>query len=168
MNQGTRLYRRGVGICVVDRFNRALVGKRLDDPTGSWQMPQGGILDAENPYDAALRELLEETSVTSVSLVDELEQWKSYRFPPHRAKRKGAENVVGQTHKWFLFRFTGEEAEVDVHHAKEREFSQHTWMHLHHLPPQVVDYKRDVYAAVCAEFSQKLADMECTNDEGGP
>jgi len=167
MSGGKSLYRRGVGICLVDRYNRALVGKRLDDPTDSWQMPQGGLWDGEKPFDAALRELFEETCITSVSFLHELEEWKSYPFPPQRARRKGAEHVIGQTHKWFLFRFTGPEEEVDVQRAKDQEFSQHTWMPLHHLPPQVVEYKKDVYEAVCSEFSQKLAELENHNGEDG-
>ena len=41
----------------------------MDDPQKSWQMPQGGIDRLENPMRAALRELHEETGMTSCRIV---------------------------------------------------------------------------------------------------
>lgn len=154
----TSMYRRGVGICVVDRQGLALVGRRIDDPTRSWQMPQGGLMHMEDPRSAALRELREETCITSVSLIGELEGWYSYRFPPNRKVRKGAEHIIGQMHKWFLFRFTGLESEIRVRDADDPEFLEHSWMQLHLIPHQVVDYKKPVYEKVCYEFGKLLSD----------
>ncbi len=57
--------------------------RRVDDPKGTWQMPQGGIDAGEQPFEAALRELEEETGIqpTSVDLVAEIDQWLCYDFP---------------------------------------------------------------------------------------
>ncbi len=44
-------------------------------------MPQGGIDEGENYYDAALRELNEETSIKSVELVKEISKYTTYDLP---------------------------------------------------------------------------------------
>ena len=46
-----------------------------------WQMPQGGIDLGEQPHAAALRELREETNVSTVSLLAEAPHWLSYDLP---------------------------------------------------------------------------------------
>ena len=64
--------RSGVGIVVLNKENKIFVAKRIDNPKNFWQMPQGGIDKNENYYEAALRELREETSITSVELIKEI------------------------------------------------------------------------------------------------
>ena len=61
--------RSGVGIVVLNNKNKVFVAKRIDNPKNFWQMPQGGIDRGENFYEAALRELKEETSIVSVKLI---------------------------------------------------------------------------------------------------
>ncbi len=61
--------RNGVGIAVLNKENKIFVAKRIDNPADFWQMPQGGIDEGENYFDAALRELKEETSIKSVELI---------------------------------------------------------------------------------------------------
>jgi len=65
--------RNGVGIVVLNNENKVFVAKRIDNPKNFWQMPQGGIDRGENFYEAALRELKEETSIISVELIKEIE-----------------------------------------------------------------------------------------------
>ena len=47
----------------------------------AWQLPQGGIDKGEDPLGAALRELHEETNMTSVSLLAEAPEWIHYDLP---------------------------------------------------------------------------------------
>ena len=35
--------RLGVGIALLNHENKVFVGKRIDNPANSWQMPQGGV-----------------------------------------------------------------------------------------------------------------------------
>lgn len=58
----------GVGIILLNHKNNVFVGKRIDNPKNSWQMPQGGVNQNENFLHAARRELEEETGVKSVKL----------------------------------------------------------------------------------------------------
>ena len=38
----------GVGIILLNNENNVFVGKRIDNPKNSWQMPQGGVDQNEN------------------------------------------------------------------------------------------------------------------------
>ena len=58
--------RTGVGIALLNHENKIFVGKRIDNPANSWQMPQGGVDENEDFLQAAKRELEEETGVKSI------------------------------------------------------------------------------------------------------
>ena len=45
--------RNGVGIVVLNNENKVFVAKRIDNPKNFWQMPQGGVDNNENYYEAA-------------------------------------------------------------------------------------------------------------------
>jgi len=57
------LYRRGVGVMLINADKQVWVGARIDNPEDAWQMPQGGIDTGEEPWATALRELEEETGI---------------------------------------------------------------------------------------------------------
>src|SRR5262245_66196921 len=57
------LYRRGVGVMLLNSDNLVFVGRRIDNRDEAWQMPQGGIDKGEKPWPAALREVEEETGI---------------------------------------------------------------------------------------------------------
>jgi putative (di)nucleoside polyphosphate hydrolase len=157
-----RLYRPCVGVALVNRAGEALIGHRkrkrgseVLDPR-SWQMPQGGIDAGEQPFEAAKRELWEETNVRSAERIAELSGWLKYDLPED-ARGRWSGRYRGQTQKWFLFRFVGSDKEIDVHHpaggAHDAEFDDWRWESLEHLPELVVPFKRQVYEAVAAAFA---------------
>ena len=119
-------------------------------------MPQGGIGRGERPIDAALRELHEETAVTQADYLAETE-WLDYEFPPYSgpADHRLAK-FRGQRQKWFAFRFTGADDEIDVtasHNGEPPEFDAWRWERLQRLPDLVVPFKREVYRQVARAFS---------------
>ena len=61
--------RQGVGVIVLNQNNEVFVAKRKDNPIDKWQMPQGGININETPYNAMKRELEEETSITTIKVL---------------------------------------------------------------------------------------------------
>ena len=63
-----KLYRPNVGIMVLNPAGDVFMAHRTDSRKQAWQMPQGGIDKGEDEYDAALRELYEETNISSVTM----------------------------------------------------------------------------------------------------
>jgi putative (di)nucleoside polyphosphate hydrolase len=155
-------YRPCVGVVLANRNGEAFIGHRKRKRSGevldvrAWQMPQGGIDEGEAPLDAARRELWEETSVRSVELIAEMPKWLSYDLP-FSARNRWNGRYRGQTQKWFLFRFVGDDREIDVRRpaggAHEAEFDEWRWERFERLPEVVVPFKREVYEAVAAAFA---------------
>ena len=119
-------------------------------------MPQGGIDPGEEPLAGAIRELREETSVRSATLIAEYPEWLDYDLPD-AALGRWAGRYRGQTQKWFLFRFTGDESEIAIDPpadpAQHAEFDQWRWERFERLPDLVVPFKRKVYEAVANAFA---------------
>jgi putative (di)nucleoside polyphosphate hydrolase len=57
----------------------------------------------------------------------------------------------GQTQKWFLLRFTGEDSEIDIA-TEHPEFLEWKWVELDQVPRLIVPFKRAIYEDVVAEF----------------
>ena len=155
-------YRRSAGVALLNRDGAVFIGRRKKSREAGlvvgheWQMPQGGIDDGEAPFEAALRELFEETNVSSTSLIAEAPQWLSYDLPDN-ARGRWRGRYRGQTQKWFLLRFEGEDSEIDIERpgggGHTPEFDAWRWERLEALPDLVVPFKRRVYEGVVAAFA---------------
>ncbi|ADZ72574.1 RNA pyrophosphohydrolase [Polymorphum gilvum] len=154
-------YRPCVGIMLLNAAGRVWIGRREDsprkvDPTHAWQMPQGGIDAGEDPLAAAYRELYEETSVRSVSLIEEAPDWFVYDYPPALIGTTRQGRYRGQAQKWFAFRFEGSEDEINILQPPEghqQEFSDWRWEEARKLPDLIIPFKRQVYEQVVAAFA---------------
>ena len=136
--------RSGVGIVVLNENNKIFVAKRIDNPKNFWQMPQGGIDKGEDYLSAAYRELKEETSITKVKLIKELDGFITYLLPDHLLGVIWKGKYKGQKQKWFIMKFTGEDKEINIQ-TKKPEFLEWKWIELETLTEVVVDFKLHVY-----------------------
>ncbi|MCX5518854.1 RNA pyrophosphohydrolase [Kaistia defluvii] len=154
-------YRPCVGTVVFNKDGLVFIGERSPnaeltpgDPV--WQLPQGGIDKGEDPLPAARRELFEETSIRTVSLLAEAEGWFDYDLPPDLVGIALKGKYRGQRQKWFAFRFEGDESEINVLEpgdgSAEAEFISWRWEPLEHLPSLIVPFKRRVYEQVVSAF----------------
>ena len=143
--------RLGVGIVVLNRDNEVFVAKRIDNPKNYWQMPQGGVDEGENFYDAALRELEEETSIKNVTLIKEIEGYISYNLPDYLLGIIWKGKYKGQKQKWYIFRFEGIDKEINVN-TKKPEFFEWKWINVNDLTKVVVHFKLDVYKKIQNEI----------------
>ena len=104
----------GVGIILLNNDNLVFVGKRKDNPGDKWQMPQGGVDEGENFVEAMKRELYEETSIKSIKVLKELDQWLTYELPKNLLGIIWKGKFRGQKQKWFITRFVGIDSEINL------------------------------------------------------
>ena len=148
--------RPGVGVMLVNARGQVFVGKRIDMIEEAWQMPQGGIDGDETPIAAAMRELPEELGTANVEVVAELSRWLDYELPSALQGRAWGGRWRGQTQKWFLMRFLGDDREINVATAHP-EFSDWRWVPPEDLVDLIVPFKRPVYRDVIEEFAHVLS-----------
>ena len=137
---------------ILNTHKEILVGRRLDHPSGYWQMPQGGIDDNENPKEAVWREMLEEIGTNKAELIKISNQWINYDIPSETLKTLPWGDIyIGQTQKWFAFLFLGEDNDINVG-TDNPEFSEWKWTRMNSIVDSIVPFKRDVYAKILEEF----------------
>ncbi len=146
--------RKGVGIVLLNQNNQIFVAKRIDNPNDFWQMPQGGIDIGEIPLQAAYRELKEETSIKSVKLIKEINNEITYLLPNNLLGIIWRGKYKGQTQKWFIMRFLGEDKEINLK-TNHPEFLDWKWINLENITDKVVYFKLHVYE----EIKKELKDL---------
>jgi putative (di)nucleoside polyphosphate hydrolase len=155
-------YRPCVGCTVFNKIGLVFIGRRASGPehideTHVWQMPQGGIDKGEAPWPAALRELYEETNISSIEQLGSVDDWLTYDIPREIAGQAWGGRYRGQTQKWFALRFTGVDGEIDIATPgggqHDPEFVDWRWEPLVNLPKLVVPFKRPVYERIVREFA---------------
>ncbi len=143
--------RSGVGIVVLNGKNQVFLAKRIDNPKNFWQMPQGGVDEGEEYYDAAIRELKEETSIKNISLIKEIDGLTTYLLPNHLVGIIWKGKYKGQKQKWFIVRFNGQEKEININ-TKHPEFLDWKWVNIDDLTNEVVEFKVEVYKQIQKEI----------------
>ena len=144
---------------LVNADGKVLVGERLNpNAHGFWQMPQGGIDKGEDPETAALRELEEETGIGAelVEIVAGTSEPLRYDLPPELQGKVWKGKYRGQEQHWYLGRYSGTDADIDLNAHDPAEFGAYRWVEPSELPELIVPFKRDVYKQVLAEFAPHL------------
>ena len=134
---------------------RVFVGRRLNHAQG-WQMPQGGVDRGETAVEAACRELGEEVGTTKALLLRESAEWITYDVPEDMRPPHWKGRWRGQAQKWFALAFTGQDSDIDIA-AHEPEFDSWRWVPAAEVVSLIIPFKRPVYDAVLAEFSDLLS-----------
>ena len=151
-------YRPCVGVMLINAQGLVWIGRRFekqnDDGIGKWwQMPQGGIDEKEDPANAAIRELYEETAVTSAHIVAESPSWYNYDLPEHLIGKSWNGKYRGQKQKWFALKFDGQDSEINLKPpGHKQEFDEWRWAKMDEMLEIIIPFKREVYVDVIAAF----------------
>ena len=151
-DSATLQYRPAVGIMLLNRHGEVFVGHRIDMPgMPAWQMPQGGVDPGETPRQAAMRELEEEIGTAKAEILGESRVWLKYDLPVELAGGIWGGRYRGQRQKWFVMRFTGSDADINLA-TEHPEFDAWQWVAADRLPDLIVSFKRQLYIDILAEF----------------
>ncbi len=144
-------YRPCAGIMLLNNKGKVFVARRIDTDTEAWQMPQGGIKNGEDPKVAAIRELEEETGITQADIIAEYQDWLTYDLPDKLYGKVWKGRYGGQTMKWYVMRFHGEDSDINIK-TRHPEFSSWRWVDMNDLQEIIVPFKRDIYKALSEKF----------------
>lgn len=158
------LYRPCVGAMIINQDGMIWMGKRInkvDYQTNSlWQMPQGGIDEGEEPDNAVIREVYEETGIKKIQIIKKTNNWYNYDIPKEILANMNSK-YVGQTQQWFLLSFEGTDDEINLipplKSKQPQEFIEWKWENPENILNMVIDFKRETYRQVLAEFKNYLS-----------
>ena len=150
-------YRPAAAVMLLNNDDKAFVAQRIDSSLDAWQMPQGGLDPGEDAQAGALRELEEETGIGPhmVEVIAQASRELLYDLPPEMAGRMWGGKYRGQTQSWFLVRFLGSDADINLD-TEHPEFRAYKWVDPWHLPNLIVAFKKQLYEDVLAEFAAHL------------
>lgn len=152
-------YRPCAGFMLANSAGLVFVGERINKRAhGFWQMPQGGIDEGENPKTAALRELEEETGITAdlVQIITRASEPLRYDLPPDLLGEVWKGKYRGQVQHWYLGRFLGTDADINLDAHDPAEFHAYQWVKPEDLPDLIIPFKRKVYQQLVDEFSPRI------------
>tara|TARA_Y100000022_G_C12959921_1_gene244214 strand:- start:22 stop:492 length:471 start_codon:yes stop_codon:yes gene_type:complete len=155
MNKQKLPMRKGVGIIVLNQNNHVLVGKRKDNPGNRWQMPQGGVDKGEDFITAMKRELYEETSIKNIKILKQINRTYEYELPDNLVGIIWKGKFRGQTQKWFITKFLGEDSEINLN-TKHQEFIDWKWIDPKKLPDIIVSFKKNLYVNLLKEINMVI------------
>ena len=147
--------RKGVGVVLLNNNNQVFVAKRIDNPNDFWQMPQGGVDGSEDSFDAAIRELKEETSIVNVKFIKEIKEETTYILPDKLLGIIWKGKFKGQTQKWFVMRFLGIDSEINLK-TNHPEFLEWKWINIENITDKIVDFKLHVYQKIKEELKRLI------------
>jgi putative (di)nucleoside polyphosphate hydrolase len=151
------LYRKGVGLMLINNDNKIFVGKRIDNHSDAWQMPQGGIDYGENEDFAVIREMQEETGIDSknIKILAKSADYFYYNLPYNLQKKFWGGKYIGQKQRWYLARFCGQDSDINIT-CYDPEFSDWKWVSGNELIKLIVSFKQELYKQIVKEFANFL------------
>ena len=147
-------YRKCVAI-IVRKDDLIFAAERLDTDN-AWQLPQGGVDGEESYFEAAKRELLEETGIFSIRFVSQTSRLYKYEFPEYSQKQMmekyGNLKYRGQELCFTVFEFVGNDSEIDLKY-KTQEFRRWKWESVENVLNSIVDFKYTCYKDAFSELN---------------
>jgi putative (di)nucleoside polyphosphate hydrolase len=150
------LYRFGVGIMIINQQKKIFVGKRIDNHSDAWQMPQGGLDAGEGEDIGMYRELKEETGIeNNIKILSKSKGYYYYNLPYKLQKKFWGGKYIGQKQRWYLIEFLGDDKLININNENP-EFSEWKWVAIDEIIDNIVSFKRPLYLSIIDEFRSFL------------
>ena len=149
-------YRLNVGIVLCNDEGRVFWARRAG--MDSWQFPQGGIKENEDPLSALYRELYEETGLgrQDVEIIGRTKNWLHYDLPDRYVRKRSLPLCIGQKQIWYILRLVSGEENVRFDLSERPEFDGWRWVDFWYPLKRVVFFKRKVYRSALRELGVLL------------
>lgn len=152
--EGVLPYRKCVAV-VLRKNGLIFTAERLDT-ANAWQLPQGGVDGEESYLEAAKRELLEETGISSMRFVSQTDRLYKYEFPEYSQRQMmekyGKLKYRGQELCFTMFEFIGNDSEINLKYETQ-EFRRWKWESAENILHSIVDFKRECYKNAFSELN---------------
>lgn len=145
-------YRPCVGMVVLNEYGQIFFGKRIDNSSKYWQMPQGGVDEGEGLEQAALRELEEEIGTNNVQVLGQTKDWLYYDLPDELVAKVWNGKYRGQKQIWFCVQLLGDDGEININ-TENPEFEDWKWSNPDQVIENAIEFKKDIYRKVLDYFN---------------
>lgn len=145
------MYRKCVGMILLNSEKKVFVGQRNDKSSEAWQLPQGGVEEGESFHDALFREMEEEVGTRNAEIVSESPNLLRYDLPKDLRDKLWNGKYIGQEQKWYLMKFLGNEEEINIY-TPHQEFTNYKWVEIDEISSLIVEFKRSLYLQLVTIF----------------
>ena len=141
---------------IINQQKKIFVGKRIDNHSDAWQMPQGGLDAGEEEDIGMYRELKEETGIeNNIKILSKSKGYYYYNLPYKLQKKFWGGKYIGQKQKWYLIEFLGDDKLININNENP-EFSEWKWVGIDEIIDNIVSFKRPLYLSIIDEFRSFL------------
>lgn len=140
-------YRQNVVAFIVNNQGKVLIVNRVGDDD-YWGLSQGGVDSGESNDDAILREIKEETNISSVDVLGKFENIYKYRWNKEH-KRHGDTGYKGQRQLLYILKFNGEDSEIKL---SPWELKDWKWVEIDELISESDELRKEAYQIFLEKF----------------
>ena len=138
------LYRKNVVAFIINDQNKILIVNRAGKED-FWGLSQGGVDSGENKDDAILREVKEETNISSIKILGKFKNVYKYKWP-EICVRTG---YKGQEQSLYILKFNGEDSEIKLCPWELKDWK---WVEIDKLISESDDLRKEAYEIFLGKF----------------
>ena len=138
------LYRKNVVGFIFNKQNQVLIVNRVGD-IDYWGLPQGGVDSGEGNDNAILREIKEETNISSLDILGKFEDIYKYKWPKNCAHT----GYKGQRQTLYILKFNGEDSEIKL---SPWELKDWKWVEIDKLISESDEMRKEAYEIFLEKF----------------
>ena len=138
-------YRKNVVGFIFNNQNQVLIVNNKIEENNYWGLPQGGVNSGESNDDAILREMKEETNISSIDILGKSENIYKYKWP----KSYTNSGYKGQKQTLYILKFNGEDSEIKL---SPWELKDWKWVEIDKLVSESDEKHEEAYEIFLEKF----------------